>query len=126
MEGSRKVSEGRKVSIESNTTHWASATCRRSNGSSTQYQRSPARSIGEGFSNADCAAIPYILRLELLKLTGLWDHYPGIAEWWARMRTRPSIKAVISDRMEEKDWAQFKNLAPDPWPTVQRLLKPAA
>jgi hypothetical protein len=26
MEGSRKVSEGRKVSIESNTTHWASAT----------------------------------------------------------------------------------------------------
>jgi hypothetical protein len=42
------------------------------------------------------------------------------------MRTRPSIKAVISDRMEEKDWAQFKNLAPDPWPTVQRLLKPAA
>jgi glutathione S-transferase len=30
---------------------------------------------GELFSNADCAAIPYILRLELLKLSGLWDRY---------------------------------------------------
>jgi glutathione S-transferase len=78
---------------------------------------------GESFSNADCAAIPFILRLELLKLSGLWDRY---VEWWARMRTRPSVKAAIFDRMTEADAAPFKNLAPDPWPTVQRLLKVAA
>jgi glutathione S-transferase len=81
---------------------------------------------GETFSNADCAAIPYILRLELLKLSGLWDGYPAVAAWWARMRTRPSVKAAIFDRMTEADAAPFKNLAPDPWPTVQRLLKAAA
>ena len=81
---------------------------------------------GELFSNADCAAIPYILRLELLKLSGLWDRYPAVAEWWARMRRRPSVKSAIFDLMEEKDWAPFKNLAPDPWPTVQRLLRAAA
>jgi glutathione S-transferase len=81
---------------------------------------------GETFSNADCAAIPYILRLELLKLSGLWDRYPAVAEWWARMRTRPSVEAAIFDRMTEADAAPFKNLAPDPWPTVQRLLKAAA
>ena len=28
------------------------------------------------FSNADCAVIPYILRLELLKLGGMWDQLP--------------------------------------------------
>jgi glutathione S-transferase len=81
---------------------------------------------GDSFSSAECAAIPYILRLELLKLSGLWDRCPVVAEWWERMSTRPSVKAAILDRMTEADAAPFKNLAPDPWPTVQRLLKAAA
>ena len=63
----------------------------------------------EGFSNADCAVIPHILRLEPLNLGGMWDRYPAVAEWWARMRTRPSVKAAIFDRMTEADTAPFKN-----------------
>jgi glutathione S-transferase len=58
---------------------------------------------GSAFSNADAAVIPYILRLELLKLSGLWAQYPAIADWWARMRDRPSVKATIFDRMSETD-----------------------
>jgi glutathione S-transferase len=81
---------------------------------------------GAAFSNADAAVIPYILRLELLKLSGMWANYPAIADWWSRMRARPSVKATIFDRMEQKDWAPFKNLEPDPWPKVQELLKTAA
>ena len=80
---------------------------------------------GESFSNAECAVIPYILRLELLKLNRMWDSYPSVAEWWARMRPRPSVKAAIFDRMTEADAAPFQNLAPDPWPKVQELLKAA-
>ncbi len=80
---------------------------------------------GDSFSNAECAVIPYILRLELLKLDRLWAGYPAVADWWARMRARPSVKAAIFDRMTEKDWAPFKNLAPDPWPKVQELLRVA-
>ena len=80
---------------------------------------------GDDFSNADAAVIPYILRLELLKLSGMWDQYPAVTDWWVRMRSRPSVKAAIFDRMTEADWAPFKNLAPDPWPKVQSLLKAA-
>ena len=80
---------------------------------------------GENFSNADCAVIPYILRLELLKLDGLWDRHPTVAAWWERMRERPSVKATIFDRMFETDWAPFKNLTPDPWPKVHALLNAA-
>jgi glutathione S-transferase len=80
---------------------------------------------GDAFSIAECAVIPYLLRLELLKLSALWEGYPTIADWWARMRGRPSVKAAIFDRMSEADWAPFKNLAPDPWPKVQALLKAA-
>ena len=81
--------------------------------------------VGETFTNADCAAIPYILRLELLKLGAMWQQYPAVADWWARMRDRPSVKATIFDRMKDADWAPFKSLAPDPWPKMQELLKAA-
>ena len=80
---------------------------------------------GDAFSNADCAVIPYILRLELLKLGAMWQREPAIVDWWSRVRERPSVKSTIFDRMQEADWAPFKNLAPDPWPLVQELLKAA-
>jgi glutathione S-transferase len=90
-----------------------------------QSLQSGAYLAGEGFSNADCAVVPYLMRLELLKLNGMWDHYPAIVDWWMRMRERPSVKAAIVDRMTEADWAPFKNLASDPWPTVQAIVKAA-
>ena len=80
---------------------------------------------GDSFSNADCAVVPYILRLELLKLGGMYERYPAIADWWSRTRDRPSVKAELMGRMSESDWAPFRNLAPDPWPKVQSLMKAA-
>jgi glutathione S-transferase len=80
---------------------------------------------GDSFSNADCAVIPYIVRLDLLKLAGMWGRYPVVDDWWSRMRARPSVKAAIFDRMTETDWAPFRNLAPDPWPQVEVLLQAA-
>jgi glutathione S-transferase len=80
---------------------------------------------GDAFSNADCAVIPYILRLELLKLGSMWQREPAVADWWGRVRERASVKSSIFDRMGEADWAPFRNLAPDPWPKVQALLKAA-
>jgi glutathione S-transferase len=80
---------------------------------------------GAHFSNADAAVIPYILRLDLLKLSKMWAQSPAIADWWARVSARPSVKAAIFDRMTEADAAPFKKLEPDPWPKVQELLQAA-
>jgi glutathione S-transferase len=80
---------------------------------------------GDEFTNADCAVIPYILRLDLLKLGAMWRREPTVVCWWDRVQARPSVKAAIVDRMQEADWAPFKNLASDPWPKVQELLKAA-
>ena len=80
---------------------------------------------GSGFSNADCAVIPYIVRLDLLKLDAMWARYPAVADWWVRMRERASVKAAIFERMTATDWAPFRNLAPDPWPKVEALLRAA-
>jgi glutathione S-transferase len=76
---------------------------------------------GDSFSNADAAVIPYILRLELLQLAGMWDAYPAVAGWWSRVRARPSVKASIFDRMTDNDWAPFKALAADTASKAQHL-----
>jgi glutathione S-transferase len=80
---------------------------------------------GDSFTNADCTVIPYILRLELLKLGAMWQREPGIANWWGRVQKRDSVQSAIFDRMQDPDWAPFKNLVPDPWPKVQTLLQAA-
>ncbi len=80
---------------------------------------------GDTFTNAECAVIPYILRLELLKLGAMWQQEPAIVDWWNRVRARESVKSAIFDRMQEADWAPFQNLAPDPWPMVRSLLQAA-
>ena len=80
---------------------------------------------GGAFSLADAAVIPYILRLDLLKMARIWEKQPRIAAWYARMRERPSVKKELLDRMTLEDHAPFKNLQPDPWPKVSALLAAA-
>jgi glutathione S-transferase len=80
---------------------------------------------GDSYSLADVAAIPYILRLDLLRLSRMWDSRPEVAAWWERMRARASTEQAIFKRMADADWAPFKSLQPDPWPKVRDLLAAA-
>jgi glutathione S-transferase len=79
---------------------------------------------GADFSLADIAAVPYVLRLELLRLARLWDRRPGVAAWYKRVLARACVKKEILDRMTAEDQAPFKKLhdQPDPWPKVAALL----
>jgi glutathione S-transferase len=77
---------------------------------------------GEAFSLADAAVIPYVLRLDLLGLSRLWERYPGVGAWWRRVRNRRSVEEQIMKRMTDSDWAPFKSIEPDPWPKVRELL----
>jgi glutathione S-transferase len=80
---------------------------------------------GETFSLAEAAVIPYILRLDLLRLAPLWAKRPAIAAWYERVRERPSFSQAITGRMTEADAAPFKNISPDPWPKISGMLKAA-
>lgn len=80
---------------------------------------------GASYSVADIAVIPYILRLDLLRLSRMWEKRAGIAQWYERMRARPAFKKEVLDRMSERDKAPFDNLPVDPWPTVETILKAA-
>jgi glutathione S-transferase len=80
---------------------------------------------GAQFSLADAAVIPYILRLDLLKMRKLFEK-GRIEAWYARMRERPSVKKEMLDRMTPQDKAPFEKLEPDPWPKVKSLMEEAA
>jgi len=75
---------------------------------------------GGHFSLADAAVIPYILRLDLLKLRKLWQKLPRIEDWYQRMRARPSVKKELLERMRPEDKAPFEKIEPDPWPKVEQ------
>jgi glutathione S-transferase len=81
--------------------------------------------VGDSYSLADIAVIPYILRLELLHLSRMWNKHPGVANWWERVRQRPSTEEAIFSRMTDADAAPFRDLHPDPWPKVRDLLEAA-
>lgn len=77
--------------------------------------------LAGSFSLADAAVIPYILRLDLLRLKALWGRLPRIEQWYQRMRARPSVKKELLDRMTPQDRAPFETLEPDPWPKVKEM-----
>jgi len=76
---------------------------------------------GKTFSLADAAVMPYILRLDLLKLARMWERLPRIGDWYERMRARPSVKKELLERMRPEDRAPFEKLEPDPWPAVKEM-----
>jgi glutathione S-transferase len=81
---------------------------------------------GERFSLADAAVIPYILRLDLLKLRGMFANRPRVAAWYARMRERASVKKEMLERMTPQDRAPFEKLELDPWPKVRTFVEEMA
>ena len=76
---------------------------------------------GPDYSLADIAAIPYMMRLEMLRLARLWDHKPGVAAWWERAKARPSFDKAFTQWLRPQDWQRYEKM-PDPWPDVSKNL----
>lgn len=76
---------------------------------------------GDEFSLADIAVIPYVIRLDMLRLTPIWRAQPHVATWYERVRTRPTVERAIVGSMTQADRAPFEDISCDPWPDVGRL-----
>ena len=80
---------------------------------------------GPDYSLADIAATPYMVRLEMLKLSRMWDSKPGVAEWWERIKARPSYETAIVKWLRPEDIARYEKIA-DPWVNVSENLSEEA
>lgn len=58
---------------------------------------------GETYSLADIGYTPYITRIACLQLDWLWHDRPHVADWYKRLKSRPTYKPSISDWFDEKE-----------------------
>jgi glutathione S-transferase len=84
--------------------------------------------IGDMFTAADIAVIPYVNRLDMLGLSGLWEggRLPRLDDWWRRVKARPSFKPQIIDQIPESLTNDLRTYGPRSWPEVKRIVGIAA
>jgi glutathione S-transferase len=71
------------------------------------------------YTLADAEITPYIERADRLGLAGLWESRPRVADWFTRIKTRPSFKGISDYPPTDYDdtgrdglqsWARIKEL----------------
>jgi glutathione S-transferase len=77
---------------------------------------------GERYSLADIALIPYIERADRLGLAGLWvPERPGVTDWLARFKARPTFKTAIAD-FPPHDFNDLGQRGLKDWPRIKELI----
>lgn len=54
---------------------------------------------GERYTLADIAAAAQFSALDYIDLVP-WDKFPGVKDWYARIKSRPALRPILRDRME--------------------------
>jgi glutathione S-transferase len=78
---------------------------------------------GDAYSIADAAFTPYIVRLEHLDVMGLLDPTPRTADWYRRIKARPSFQAAIV-RWENAAYLDLmKSQGRENWPKIKGMME---
>lgn len=77
---------------------------------------------GETFSLADVGYAPYITRLDCLQLDWMWKDRPHVAEWYDRLKNRPTYKPSISDWLVKREMDLMRENGRKYSKTLQNML----
>ena len=81
---------------------------------------------GDTFSLADISLTPYLNRLDMLGMSEMWTRSrPRLADWFARVRARPTFKPCFLDYCPPDLTSDLKNYGSQSWPEVRDMLKAA-
>jgi glutathione S-transferase len=73
----------------------------------------------DAYTLADIEITPYVERIDRLGLNGMWQNRPHVADWFARIKARPSFKMIAdypptgyddTGRDGLKSWPRIKEL----------------
>ena len=80
---------------------------------------------GDDFGLADISLAPYLNRLAMLSMTGLWQNgrLPRVDDWFTRIRARPSFTPAIVDWCPETLAADMARYGAESWPQVRAILE---
>jgi len=77
---------------------------------------------GDAYSIADAAFTPYIVRLEHLDVMGLLDRTPRTADWYRRIKARPSFQAAIVRWENDKYLELMKRQGRENWLKIKEIM----
>ena len=79
---------------------------------------------GDAFSFADIAMTPYVTRLDMLSMQGMWEggRRPRVEDWYARIRARPSYKPALLDWVPDQLREDLRSNGAKSWAEVEKIL----
>jgi len=78
---------------------------------------------GPAFSLAEVGVMPYVNRLDMLQLSGLWTGTrPHLADWWRRMKARPSYEPGLVKFLPKELGELMRAKGAEAWPKVRAIL----
>ena len=77
---------------------------------------------GERYSIADAAFTPYVVRLEHLDVMGLLEPTPRTADWYRRIKARPSFQDAIVRWENAKYLDLMKRQGRENWPKIKEII----
>lgn len=80
---------------------------------------------GDTFSLADIGLTPYVNRLDMLGMSGLWEQgrRPHLEDWFNRIKARPSFKPMFLDWCPEDLTNDLKTFGTQTFPKVLDILE---
>jgi glutathione S-transferase len=80
--------------------------------------------VGPRFSIADIALAPYVNRLAMLEMRGMWEggRLPRLEAWFARIAARPAFKSALIDWVPADLAADLHGNGARSWPEIARII----
>lgn len=79
---------------------------------------------GETFSLADIALTPYVNRLDMLQMSGMWSsgRLPNVERWFDRIKEIESFAPSFLDWCPAELTADLEHFGEQSWPDVKRII----
>ena len=80
--------------------------------------------VGNKFMIADISMTPYVNRLAMMSMRGLWENgrLPNVEKWFARIEARPNFKKCLIDWVPKDLREDLSKNGSKSWPEVARIL----
>ena len=77
------------------------------------------------FSIADISLTPYVNRLAMMSMRGMWENgrIPNVERWFARIEARPNFKKCLIDWVPEDLTNDLRENGARSWPEVAKILE---
>ena len=81
--------------------------------------------VGKHFSLADIAMVPYIVRLDMLKMSEMWEggRRPNVKHWFDKVKIRPSYQSALLKWVPNELKQDLNRNGAESWPDVAKILE---